>query len=93
MYRLQTLLIVATLAGPVHAGEAGGAYGGETSAPANTPFEQVDVNRDGSVDEEEARSAGIEMFRDADEDRSGDLDRSEFSALENDGTISDRCGR
>lgn len=93
MYTLQLVLMSLLLNGPAYAGEAGGAYGGATSAPPTTPFEQVDVNRDGHVDEEEARSAGIEMFEDADEDRNGGLDRSEFSALEDDGTVRERCGR
>lgn len=93
MYPVQLVLSILMLSGPSFAGEAGGAYGGATSPPATTPFEQVDTDRDGSVNEEEARSAGIEMFLHADEDRSGALDRSEFSALEDDGTIRKRCGQ
>lgn len=76
---------------PIAAGEAGGAYGGDTTPPPPEPFEQVDENRDGQVDQEEARSAGIEMFDEADRDRNGSLDRSEFSALEEDGTLRKRC--
>lgn len=92
MISLPFVLTLLMLQGPAFAGEAGGAYGGATSPPPTTPFELVDLDRDGRVNEEEARSAGIEMFRDADEDRSGALDRSEFSALEDDGTLRDRCG-
>lgn len=91
MYTLQLMLMTLMLSGAAYGGEAGGAYGGGTAAPPTERFEQVDQDRDGGVDEEEARSAGIEMFREADEDRNGTLDRSEFSALEDDGTVKKRC--
>ena len=93
MYTIPLVLIALLLGEPVAAGEAGGAYGGETTAPPTANFEQVDQDRDGAVTEEEARSAGVEMFDDADVDRDGTLDRSEFSALEDDGTIRTRCRR
>ena len=93
MYTIPLILIALLLGQPAAAGEAGGAYGGETTAPPTANFAEVDQDGDGAVTEEEARSAGIEMFEEADADRDHTLDRSEFSALEDDGTIRNRCRR
>lgn len=91
MNRNQFLWLLMLCGVQAWAGEAGGAYGGETTLPPPQPFEQVDENHDGRVDQEEARSAGIEMFREADRNRDGALDQAEFAALDEDGTLRKRC--
>ena len=64
-------------------GDAGGAYGGGTApGTGKVDFQEADRNQDGVLSIEEARTAGIERFQEVDRNNDGQLDRAEFSALE-----------
>lgn len=85
MYRIAALAVGLIFSGGAGAevGDAGGAYGGGTApGTGKVGFQEADSNRDGVLSIDEARTAGIERFQEVDRNNNGQLDQSEFSALE-----------